>query len=96
MPEKSAYEHGARKLMAHSGADPNTEFSQKAAENKKPPLGVGLTEKVAPKKPPIPPEDKKAPSKTNDREHPTRDTRDTPAPNPNGNSVIIDKKAPGS
>jgi hypothetical protein len=83
MAEKTAYEHGARKLVAKRGRDPNDDFSQKAAENRKPPLGGGLAERLAPKKPPIRPKGKKAPP-NNDSEHPTRDTRDTPAPNPNG------------
>ncbi|SMH53953.1 hypothetical protein [Mesorhizobium australicum] len=46
MPEITAYEHGARKLEARTGPDPSDEFSQDAAENRKPPLGIGLTEKV--------------------------------------------------
>lgn len=41
---KSEYESGARKLEPASGPDPRDGFSQKAAENKKPPRGVGLTE----------------------------------------------------
>src|SRR6187401_482399 len=45
MTEKSAYEHGARELKPLKGPDPHDAFSQKAAENKKPPLGMGLTEK---------------------------------------------------
>ena len=45
MTEKSAYEHGARELKPLKGPDPHDAFSQKAAENKKPPLGIGLTEK---------------------------------------------------
>ena len=46
MPDITAYEHGARKLQARTGPDPGDEFSQDAAMNRKPPLGVGLTEKV--------------------------------------------------
>lgn len=46
MPDKTAYEHGARALKPLEGPDPNDDFSQKAAENRKPPLGIGLTEKV--------------------------------------------------
>ena len=46
MTEKTAYEHGARKLEPLKGPDPHDAFSQKAAENKKPPLGIGLTEKT--------------------------------------------------
>ena len=47
MTEKTTYEHGARELKPRKGPDPNDEFSQKAAENKKPPLGIGLTEKTS-------------------------------------------------
>ena len=47
MPEEpTKYETGARKLQPATGPDPRDEFSQEAAENRKPPLGVGLTEKV--------------------------------------------------
>jgi len=45
MPDKTAYELGARKLTPLTGPDPHDDFSQKAAENKKPPRGIGLTEK---------------------------------------------------
>ena len=45
MAKKTSYEHGARKLKPLKGPDPNNAFSQEAAENRKPPLGVGLTEK---------------------------------------------------
>lgn len=44
MIKKTAYEHGARELKPRQGPDPSDDFSQKAAENKKPPLGIGLTE----------------------------------------------------
>ncbi len=44
MVKKTAYEHGARELKPRKGPDPSDDFSQKAAENKKPPLGIGLTE----------------------------------------------------
>lgn len=37
-------ETGARKYPAQTGSDRSDEVSQKAAENKKPPLGTGLTE----------------------------------------------------
>ena len=47
MAEKTAYEHGARKLEPLKGPDPHDDFSQKAAENKKPPLGLGPTEKTS-------------------------------------------------
>lgn len=85
MPDKVSYEHGARKLMAQDTSDPNDEFSQKAAENRKPALGVGLTEKADPKKKPPPdPADKEAPSKPGEHDRPPRDTREAPAPNPDG------------
>lgn len=73
MPTQTAYEHGARKLEPRTGPDPNDDFSQEAAENKKPPDGMGLTEAGRPTK-----------SKQPDA-RPTRDTKETPAPNPNGN-----------
>lgn len=44
MPDKTAYETGARKYPARTGPDPSDEFSQKAAENRKPPSGVGITQ----------------------------------------------------
>lgn len=46
MPDKTSYEHGARELKPLTGPDPHDDFSQEAAENKKPPLGMGLTEKL--------------------------------------------------
>lgn len=46
MTEKTAYEHGAREPKPLKGSDPHDAFSQEAAENKKPPLGIGLTQKV--------------------------------------------------
>ena len=43
------------------------------------------SKRVDPKKKPIRrPDDKKAPSGPDVKEHPTRDTRDTPAPNSDG------------
>ena len=71
---KPAYEHGARKLEPQTGPDPNDDFSQEAAENKKPQKGMGLTE-TAPRSPEKP----KQPD-----ERPPRDTKDSPAANPNG------------
>jgi hypothetical protein len=47
MIEKTAYEHGARELKPLDGSDPHDAFSQKAAENRKPPLGIGLTERLS-------------------------------------------------
>ena len=46
MADKTAYEHGARDLNPLNGSDPNDAFSQEAAENRKPPLGIGLAEKT--------------------------------------------------
>ena len=43
MPEKSNYETGARKFPAKQDADASDDFSQEAAENKKPADGMGLT-----------------------------------------------------
>lgn len=47
MPDITADEHGARKLRARIGPDPSDEFSQDAAENRKLPLGVGLSERLS-------------------------------------------------
>ncbi len=82
MSDKVSYEHGARKLMAQDGPDPSDEFSQKAAGNRKPALGVGLTEKVDSKRKPRRPGDKEAPPKPDPRDRPPRDTREAPATNP--------------
>ena len=41
MIKKTVYEHGARGLKPRRGPDPRDDFSQTAAENKKPPLGIG-------------------------------------------------------
>ena len=46
MPEHTEYETGSRVPKVASKEQMHEEFSQKAAENKKPPLGIGLTEKV--------------------------------------------------
>jgi hypothetical protein len=43
MPDKTAYETGARKYPAKQRADASDEVSQDAAENKKPKDGIGLT-----------------------------------------------------
>src|SRR5690606_31033777 len=45
MTTRVAYETGARKLEPRTGPDPSDEFSQKAAENKKPPHGMGLIDR---------------------------------------------------
>lgn len=42
----SKNERGGRKSEPAGGVDPSQEFSQEAAKNKKPPVGVGLTEPV--------------------------------------------------
>jgi hypothetical protein len=47
MTDKTEYEHGARQLKSVKGSDPHDAFSQKAAENRKPPNGVGLTEPLS-------------------------------------------------
>ena len=47
MVNNTAYEHGARKLKEHTGPDPSDDFSQEAAENRKPRNGMGLTENSA-------------------------------------------------
>lgn len=44
--EHTGYETVGRKLAERTGTDPSDEFSQDAAENKKPPLGTGLTESL--------------------------------------------------
>ena len=46
MAEKTSYEDGARVLKPRKAQDPNDEFSQKAAENKKPQSGMGLSRKT--------------------------------------------------
>lgn len=46
MAEKYSYETGARAPKPLKGPNPHDAFSQDAAENKKPPLGIGLAEKV--------------------------------------------------
>ena len=43
MPEKTAYETGARKYPANRDPDPRDNFSQNAAGNKPPRNRVGLT-----------------------------------------------------
>jgi hypothetical protein len=75
MTDKPAYELGARKPMTKDTPDANDKFSQKAAENRKPPLGIGIAEKVD-----KPKEKRLQPKK------PTRDTRESPAPNPDGDA----------
>jgi hypothetical protein len=44
MADKTNYETGARKLMPNTGPDPSDQFSQDAAENRKPRRGgTGLS-----------------------------------------------------
>jgi hypothetical protein len=86
MPEKSAYETGARKYPAQTGPDPSDAFSQEAAANKPPRNDQGLAEKTrrherkdprqAGKKEGSPEPEHVVPS--------PRDVREAPAPNPNG------------
>ena len=79
MPDTVQYEHGARKATPKTHPDPNDDFSQDAADNRKPPLGLGLTERIdRPKDQP----QKDAPHKPEPHERPARDTRETPTPHP--------------
>jgi hypothetical protein len=85
MSQKTSYEHGARKPMAQDGPDPSDEFSQNAAENRKPPPGAGLSRKMEPdKRPERKPSEEGSPPKPDQRNPPARDTHDTPAPTPDG------------
>lgn len=99
MPQKSAYETGARKYPARTGPDPSDAFSQDAAGNKPPASGVGLTasaddpRKGEPKpvnKPGHEPGRKDASPEPDHAEPTPRDTREAPAPNPNGKPVRKD------
>ena len=47
MPNKNQRETGGRELRPKSEPDANEEFSQEAAENRKPPGGVGNTESLS-------------------------------------------------
>lgn len=69
---------GARKPVPATGPDPNDDFSQDAAKNRKPPLGMGLAEKVDAGQKRAAQEDRKA----EQAKKPTRDTRETPSPTP--------------
>jgi hypothetical protein len=85
MPDKTAYELGARKLMAANGPDPRDDFSQEAAENRKPRLGLGLTEEVASNGKNQRVRDQAGNNPSPEHEaHPHRDTREAPAPNLDG------------
>lgn len=76
MPVTVQYEHGARKATPKTRPDPNDDFSQDAAANRKPPLGLGLTERVDK------PNDKPREDAQRKPERPARDTRETPTPHP--------------
>jgi hypothetical protein len=87
MPEKTAFETGARKYPARTGPDPSDDFSQNAAGNKPPGKGEGLVEKVDKKKKRewrsyV----KEGPRELSHASPPPRDTRGAPVPNPNVNS----------
>jgi hypothetical protein len=87
MPEKTAFETGARKYPARTGPDPSDDFSQDAAGNKQPTKGERLADKADTKKKPArPPDDQEGSPEPHDVKPPPRDTREPPAPNPNGNS----------
>jgi hypothetical protein len=89
MPEKSVYETGARKYPARTGPDPSDDFSQDAATNKPPGKDGGLAEK----KGELHPDDEES-SLERDHINPSpRDTREAPAPNPNGESSRNEKPA---
>jgi hypothetical protein len=85
MPEKSAYETGARKYPAQTGPDPCDAFSQDAAGNKPSRKGQGPVGKADPKKKDRRQAGKKEGSPEPDHVYPSpRDTREAPTPNPNG------------
>lgn len=98
MPEKFAYETGARKYPARTGPDPSDDFSQDAAANKPPANGVGLTEKVDTKKKKRVhhPDNKDASPEPDHLDPPPRDTREAPTPNPNGTPIKKDAENPPS
>ncbi len=83
MPDKIAYELGARKSMAVTGSAPREELFQEAAEIGRPRLGVGLSEEVG---------NNAKKRRTRDQPGPLpervtpppRDTREAPASNPDG------------
>ncbi|MDH6234606.1 hypothetical protein M2281_005224 [Mesorhizobium soli] len=78
MTRKPEYHTGARKPQPVTGPDPNDDFSDKAAENRKPPLGMGLAEKVDAGQ-------KRAAQEYRKRaQKPSRDTREAHAPIPGG------------
>lgn len=92
MPEKSAYETGARKYPARTGPDPSDAFSQDAAGNKPPASGVGPAGDPGKgrRKPDRKPDRKDASPEPDHSDPPPRDTREAPAPNPNGKPVRKD------
>jgi hypothetical protein len=90
MPEKSAYETGARKYPAQTGPDPSDAFSQDAAGNKPPRKGQGLADQGLAEKTRRERKDPRRAGKKEGSPEPDhvvpspRDTREAPAPNPNG------------
>lgn len=87
MPDQVRYEHGARKATLLTGPDPNDEFSQDAATNRKPPLGLGLTERVDK------PKDKPREEAQRKPKRPARDTRETPTQHPDDDRDPADTAA---
>jgi hypothetical protein len=94
MPEKSAYETGARKYPFRTGPDPSDDFSLDAATNKPPGKGGGVTEKENTDKKRARQPNEKNDSLERDHVSPSpRDTREAPVPNPNGKPSRNDKPA---
>ena len=82
MPEKTAFETGARKYPARIGPDPSDDFSQDAAGNKPPRKGRAVAEKAdTQKKPARHLYDKEGSPEPDHINPPPRDTR-APVPNP--------------
>lgn len=91
MPEKSDYETGARKYPARTGPDPNDDFSPDAAMNRPPAKGGGLSkrEDAQGKRPRRPTKDdpKEGSPEPGHIAPSPRDTREAPAPNPDGQPI---------
>ncbi|MGO4834614.1 hypothetical protein AB4144_20380, partial [Rhizobiaceae sp. 2RAB30] len=83
MPDKIAYELGARKSMAVTGPDPCEELFQEAAEIGRLRLGVGLSEEIGKNAKKKRTRDQPGPLPERDTP-PPRDTREAPVPNPDG------------
>jgi hypothetical protein len=91
MPQKSAYETGARKYPARTGPDPSDAFSQDAAGNRPPASSAGLTGRADdPRKSQRKPGHEDASPEPDHSDPPPRDTREAPAPNPNGKPIKKD------